>query len=112
MSKQDTNAPPPSYPPPIHQDAGPYAGAQQQDYYNQQTQPYNYYQQGQGPPQQGYYNQGYPPQQQGMYYQQQQPPQGYYADGRGGGRGPGASEGICAGLLGALACCCCLDFLF
>ncbi|KAL8666157.1 MAG: hypothetical protein Q9202_001664 [Teloschistes flavicans] len=108
------DAPPPQYPPQTHLDAGPYnAPPANQDYYggNQQTQPYNQ----QGPPQQGYYGQqqpGYgPPQQQGMYYQQGPPPQGYYDDGRGRGSG-GAGGGLCAGLLGAMACCCCLDFLF
>ncbi|MCJ1477478.1 hypothetical protein MMC13_006150 [Lambiella insularis] len=80
-----------------------------------------------GPPQPYYGNnvgpmQGYG-QPQGMYYGQ---PQGYgYGGGYGGGygqqggyyqdqRGYGggnAAEGICAGLFGALACCCCLDFL-
>lgn len=46
-----------------------------------------------------------------MYYQQGGPgPQGYYADGRGGGRS-GAGEGICAAVMASLACCCCLDFL-
>ncbi|MCJ1439079.1 epithelial splicing regulatory protein [Xylographa pallens] len=65
---------------------------------------------------------------QGMYYgqpQQQQymyggPPGGGGYGGYGGqgggyydqrGHGGGAGEGICAGLVGALACCCCLDFL-
>ena len=128
------SGPPPNYPSQAHVDAGPawdqrvaspspYAGNQvgpyqgptpgfeQQDrgynqqqygppgpYYQQQGYPQQY-----GPPQGGYYG---PPQ--GMYYQGG-PPQGYYAGQRGG---PSAGEGICAGLLGALACCCCLDLMF
>ncbi|KAF2770392.1 LCM-domain-containing protein [Teratosphaeria nubilosa] len=116
--------PPPSYPQPAY-DAGPAAerGAAAQPYYASP------------PPQQGQYGApapyqqqqpyqnvpGYPPQQQPYgqqpygqpgygqqpmgYYPQQQPPPGAY-----GGRGGGAGEGICAGILGALACCCCLDF--
>ncbi|KAI4184907.1 MAG: hypothetical protein L6R41_004433 [Letrouitia leprolyta] len=106
---------PPQYPAQTHLDAGPYNPPPNQDYYGQNSnQAQSYYQQ--GPPQQGYYGQqppqpGYGPPQQGMYYQQQgPPPQGYYADDR--GRGSGAGGGLCAGLLGALACCCCLDFLF
>lgn len=89
-------------------------------YYNNNPQgPY-------GPPAQGYYGPGPAPggyygQPQQMHYGQQpqpgypgygygpQPQYGYYADQRGG---PSAGEGICAGLLGALACCCCLDLLF
>lgn len=88
-----------------------------------------YYNGPQGPPPQGYYAPG-PGQQmaggyygqpgmqvppQGMYYQQQGPmygypqqqPYGYYPQDRGMG-----GSGICAGLLGALACCCCLDMMF
>ncbi|KAI4731820.1 hypothetical protein E4T49_00094 [Aureobasidium sp. EXF-10728] len=65
----------------------------------------------QGYPPQGYpQQQGYPPQQgQPMYYQQQgyPPPQGYVQQQQGSGAG-----GICAGVLSALACCCCLDILF
>jgi hypothetical protein len=87
---------------------------QQSENYSQPVQPW----QQQGPPPQGYYGQQGP-----MYYQQQGPPQGYYADNR-GQYGPGgygyqqpygggsAAEGVCAGLLGALACCCCLELLF
>ncbi|KAL8880060.1 MAG: hypothetical protein Q9198_002455, partial [Flavoplaca austrocitrina] len=72
------DAPPPSYPPQTHQDAGPYNPGGNQDYYGQPNQPY--YQQG-PPQQQGYYaqqpQQGYgPPGQQGMYYQQGPPQQG------------------------------------
>ncbi|KAK2768270.1 hypothetical protein FQN54_000122 [Arachnomyces sp. PD_36] len=122
MSKYEH--PPPSYPPPVHQDAGPYPqptpspnpyvqspppGNHAQDYYNQHPgggypQPY---------PQQAY-QQGYPPQGQqgGMYYGQQPPPQGYYAGGQSPGRDRGVGGGICAGIMGALACCCCLDILF
>ncbi|QSS60159.1 Uvi15-like protein [Histoplasma capsulatum] len=108
----DKNAPP-SYPPPAHQDAGPYAPPQGQyghpsaaaDYYNQPQQygppPGQYY-----PPQQGYPQQGYP--QQPMYYAPQ--PQGHYVDNRDSSRGTGG--GICAGILAGLACCCCLDILF
>ncbi|KAL8830214.1 MAG: hypothetical protein Q9191_001554 [Dirinaria sp. TL-2023a] len=123
----------PNHPPPAHLDAGPYApasdpspGSGAMEYYNptqqhQQQYPQNNYgppvpynQGGYGPPQ-PYYG---PPQQQqqGMYYGPQQgyPPQGYQPQGyyANRGNGPGAAEGICAGLLGALACCCCIDFLF
>lgn len=136
MSNKYDDAPPPSYPPPTHQDAGPYpqptpspAPGHGTEYYGSpaprdpnQLQPYpqqSYQQQqgygGYGPPQQGYYppnqQQGYyGPQQQGggMYYAPQQQPQGYYGNQRPGGGG--ASQGLCAGLLGATACCCCLDF--
>ncbi|EKD19683.1 uncharacterized protein L3040_001971 [Drepanopeziza brunnea f. sp. 'multigermtubi'] len=70
-------------------------------------------------PQQPYGQQpgmGYPPQQQ--YPQQPYPygpgpryaPQGQYLDQR--GRQSGAAEGVLGGCLAALACCCCLDFLF
>ncbi|MCJ1290080.1 hypothetical protein MMC34_001615 [Xylographa carneopallida] len=64
---------------------------------------------------------------QGMYYGQPQPQQQYMYGGPPGGgyggyggqggyydqrgHGGGAAEGVCAGLMGALACCCCLDFL-
>ena len=65
-----------------------------------QPPPQGYYQ-GYGYPPNGYYSQG-----QGMYYQQQ--PYGYQD--RSGGAA--AAEGIFAGLLGALACCCCVDMLF
>jgi len=123
------DAPPPSYPPPTH-NGSPAPGAT--DYYQQpygsspspspapygsqqlyaqpaygaqpQQQPQPYYQQ----QQQGPYG---PPQGGMMYGQQPPPPQGYYANGRGQKQG-GAGEGLCAGLLGLAACCCCLDFLF
>jgi hypothetical protein len=65
-------------------------------------------QQGYPPQQGGYPPQGYPPQGgQPMYYQQQgyPPPQGYVQQ-------ESAAGGICAGVLSALACCCCLDILF
>lgn len=78
-------------------------GPPQQGYYG--GQPQGGYYGGPPGPQQGYYGQPGP---QGMYYQQQ-PVQGYYAD-RPGGSGSGG--GICAGILGALACCCCLDMMF
>lgn len=124
---------PPSYPQQTHQDAGPYyppnpTGSpapnpynqmQPSGYYNgapQQYEQYQYQNQNQYGPPQGWQQQGAPPQggyygvqPGGMYYQQQQmPPQGYYG---GQSRGASAGEGICAGLLGALACCCCLDCL-
>ncbi|MCJ1449167.1 MAG: hypothetical protein MMC23_009686 [Stictis urceolatum] len=79
-------------------------------------------------PQQGYY--GPPGPQQGMYYGPPQGgpgsygpygpgPQGPYYGGPGQGyrgygqyeRDRGAGEGVCAGIFGALACCCCLDLL-
>ncbi|KAJ2903756.1 hypothetical protein MKZ38_009408 [Zalerion maritima] len=78
-----------------------YAPSASMDYYGQQ-------QQG-GHPQQygGQYGQpgGYPPQQ-GGYPPQGYPPQGQYQEQRGGG------NGCLHALLGALACCCCLDCLF
>ncbi|EMC95691.1 hypothetical protein BAUCODRAFT_499058 [Baudoinia panamericana UAMH 10762] len=106
--------PPPNYPQQAHYDAGP-AGADPRGFGNFGSPPPQQqygpgpgpYQQGgpgpYGPPQQGYY------QQQPMYYQQAPPQQGGYYGNRPSG---GAGEGICAGILGALACCCCLDFLF
>jgi hypothetical protein len=125
---QPPSGPPPTYPQQVHVDAGPYdsRGPGSPTPQNQ-IMPYPQQEsfggpQGQyGPPgQYGYpqqpFNQGWgggpppgvpPPG--GMYYQQQ-PPMGYYQDPR-GGYGPG-SQGICAGLLGALACCCCLELLF
>jgi hypothetical protein len=119
--------PPPAQPPQVHHDAGPYYPPQ--DGMTDNRGPASNY-----PPQNsnGYYgppqgwNQGPPPQggpwppqgqqpyayygapQQGMYYQQG-PPVGYVDDGR--GRSSGGS-GFCGALLGALACCCCLDMLF
>jgi len=72
--------------------------------------PYNnQYQYNQGG-QQGGYPGGYGAPPPGMYYQYQQgpPPGGYYHDDRRGGTG----TDVCAGLFGALACCCCLDALF
>ncbi|OJJ50037.1 hypothetical protein ASPZODRAFT_128627 [Penicilliopsis zonata CBS 506.65] len=116
---------PPSYPQPIH-DPNAYQGTPVnspppgQEYYNQNGYyPPNQYgqpQPGYGPPQPGYGPpQGYgAPPPQGMYYQQQgypPPQQGYYADDR-GDRGMGAGGGICAGIMAAMACCCCLDILF
>ncbi|KAK8206570.1 hypothetical protein M8818_004403 [Zalaria obscura] len=121
--------PPPSYPQqpaPAHYDAGPANASYynqlsdpraQQGYYGSPA-PQGYgspapYQQGPyGPPQQQGYQQGPygPPQQQGMYYQQQPmyaPQGGYYQQQQRGSSG----EGICAGIMGALACCCCLDLL-
>lgn len=114
-------SPPPSYPAQAH-DAGPYyqqnSGAANDYYGGGQPQQQGYYppQQGYGQPQQnqqGYYPQGqqpmyYPPQQQGYPPQQQQ---GYYANDRGRSGGSGAG-GICAGIMAAMACCCCLDILF
>jgi len=132
--------PPPSYPQPVHQDAGPYnspgspfqgdprgnngnyygSPVPQNEGYGSPT-PQGYY----GPPAQyngggqGGFGYGGPQQQGPMQYQQQgygggyggpgYAPQGYYANQRGGPGGAG--EGICAGLLAAMACCCCLDIL-
>jgi len=104
-SQQQNSAAPPTLPPLVHQNPGPYGG--------QNPRPQFFYQQG-GLPPQGYPQQGLPPQQ-GMYYQQQPngPPQGYYTNNngynRGGGKG-GAEAGLCAALAASLACCCCLDF--
>lgn len=91
-----------------NQDQGPNYATH--PYYQQhQAQPASadYYGQG-APPPQGYYGQQ-PPQQ--MHYQQQPAPmaQGHFADGR---TKSGAGTGFCAALVGALACCCCLDFIF
>jgi hypothetical protein len=121
MAYKGPEGPPPSYPPQAY-DAGPYQQQQQygspappmggpgpygpppaqNDYYGGQQQGYNQppmqYQQQPMYPQQGY------PQQQGY------PPQGQYVDDR--GRGGSSGSGICAGIMGALACCCCLDCLF
>ncbi|KAI1769503.1 hypothetical protein GGR53DRAFT_461226 [Hypoxylon sp. FL1150] len=105
---------PPQHPQPAYQGGYPpqsqYYGNQQQGYY-QPNPNMGYYQQQQGPPPQGPYPGGaypaYPPQQ-GAYYQQGRPPQGYYQH-----QNQGSSADGCLGaLLGALACCCCLDFLF
>ncbi|KAK0335736.1 hypothetical protein LTR91_019359 [Friedmanniomyces endolithicus] len=118
--------PPPSYPPQAHYDAGPaplsqgdprafggYGSPLPQPQESSFQAPYGAGPYG-GPPQQQGYGPG-PYQQQGqpMYYQQQQQqqPYGYPPPGQYGGRGGGAGEGICAGLLGGLACCCCLDML-
>ncbi|KAI9719764.1 MAG: hypothetical protein M1812_003252 [Candelaria pacifica] len=129
-TKYDNQAPPSypaqPYPQPAHLDAGPanpYGSAPSPQPYGNNA---NYYgggppQQGYGPPPQGYYGGqpqgGYgPPQggyyggpqqgppQQGMYYQQGYPSQQQ--------RGSGAKEGILGGLVGLMACCCCLDCLF
>ncbi|KAK4982537.1 hypothetical protein LTR66_009225 [Elasticomyces elasticus] len=123
--------PPPKYPqqpPQAHYDAGPanasyYNGGDpraQQGYYGspapqQYGSPAPFNQGPYGPPQQQY-QQGpgpYGGPQQGMQYQQQGPygAQPGYQNGGRGGRYSG-SEGICAGIAGALACCCCLDCLF
>ncbi|KAI1931815.1 hypothetical protein LOZ58_001144 [Ophidiomyces ophidiicola] len=102
------NAPPPAYPQASHQPGNyPPQGGAAQEFYSGQPQ------QSQYPPQQGYYppQQGYPQQQ--MHYGPpggQPPAQGYYADDR--GKAGGMGSGICAGILGAMACCCCLDILF
>jgi len=128
MAYKAPEGPPPSYPPQAY-DAGPYQqpGAYgspappmggpgpygpppngNQDYYGgaggpQQgyNQPPMQYQQQPMYPQQGYPQQGYPP--------QGYPPQGQYENDRGRGS---SGSGICAGIMGALACCCCLDCLF
>jgi len=137
------SGPPPTYPPQIHHDAGPYYESQHgpgspppsgspYNTNNQQVGPYNaraqdYQVQGYygGPEQEQVYSENQPPpggyygapqggyynQPQGPMYYQQQPPAGYYANNRGYGQGGSAAEGMCAGLLGALACCCCLDML-
>ncbi|KAI9736692.1 MAG: hypothetical protein M1834_000896 [Cirrosporium novae-zelandiae] len=117
-------SPAPYGPPAVINDPskGPYGAPVPYDQQQQQQYP-------QGPPPQGYY--GQPPQgQEGMYYGQQQQPYGqqppygqqqpyggqpyggYYGQQEQRQRGNGATDGLCAGLLGALACCCCLDFLF
>ena len=103
------NSPPPSYPAPTYNNPGnfhpnspPPQGAAQ-DYY-QGGQGYYPPHQNFSPQPQGYY--GQPPGQ--MYYP---PQQGYYAGDR--GRQDGSSAGgICAGIMAAMACCCCLDILF
>lgn len=131
MSNKDDH--PPSYPKPVHQDAGPYhgpgspppqnfspapSGAPHQQYYQQGGAQQDYY--GNGPPAGGYYGGG--PQHQMIYGPQHQMnygPQtqhvgpGYYPNNIGHGRKSGGmGGGICAGIMGALACCCCLDFIF
>lgn len=134
MSYKAPDGPPPprypSSPPPVHTgpaDVAPYQQNAQMTSWDQPPTQYNPGWQNQPPPG-GYYGpQPYPnPQQQQMYYQQQPGygpgpgygygAPGYFADDRGYGYGPPGrggmgAEGICAGLLGALACCCCLDFL-
>ncbi|KAI1658524.1 hypothetical protein F4813DRAFT_51805 [Daldinia decipiens] len=96
-------APPPQAPQASYQQ-GPY-GAPQQPYYQQQP-GMNY---GQPPPQGGYPAGPYPPQQQGYYQQPGYAPQGQYQN----QQQQGDSRDGCLGmLLGALACCCCLDCLF
>ncbi|KAI2637077.1 hypothetical protein GGS26DRAFT_470276 [Hypomontagnella submonticulosa] len=93
---------PPQHPQPSYQGGYP---PQQQGPYGDPNQHYQqnpgmgYYPPGQGPPPQGGYyppQQGYPPHQ-GQYQQPQE---------RGG------SDGCLGFLVGALACCCCLDCLF
>lgn len=90
---------------------GGYPGQQQQWDPNQPPpQDRGYYQ-----PQQnmGYYQpppQGYPPQQ-GAYYQQGgYPQQGYYQQPQ--QQSSSGRDGCLGALVGALACCCCLDILF
>lgn len=136
MSNKDGH--PPTYQPPAaaHYDAGPYHGpgsdlSPGQNMYNSPGGPPMQYNQygalGPPPPQQGGYYGGQPP---NMQYgppmqgqgQGQGPQGGYYQNGPQGGyyqNGPppqgkqgGTGGGICAGLMGALACCCCLDCLF
>ncbi|CAJ2513584.1 Uu.00g017030.m01.CDS01 [Anthostomella pinea] len=90
---------------PQQQPQGPYGGGPpNQGGYYQGNPNMGYHQQQQGPPQ-GYYppQQGYYPPQQGGY----PPPQGYYPQQR-----QSNSDGCMGALLGALACCCCLDCLF
>jgi hypothetical protein len=123
MSNKDGH--PPSYPKPVHQDAGPYygpgspppqnfspapSGAPHQQYYQQGGAQQDYY--GNGPPAGGYYGGG--PQHQMNYGPQtQHVGPGYYPNNIGHGRKSGGmGGGICAGIMGALACCCCLDFIF
>ncbi|KAI0111912.1 hypothetical protein F4814DRAFT_372051 [Daldinia grandis] len=100
-------APPPQAPQASYQQ-GPY-GAPQQPYYQQQP-GMNY---GQPPPQGGYPQGPYPPQQQqqqqGYYQQPGQAPQGQYQNQP---QQSGSRDGCLGMLLGALACCCCLDCLF
>lgn len=88
---------PPQGPPYGHDpNAQNYQANPNMGYYQQGPPPQGQYPGAPYPPQQGYYpQQGYP---QGQYQQQQQ-------------RGSGA-EGCLGVLLGALACCCCLDCLF
>jgi len=113
MAYKAPDMPPPSYP---AQDAGPYYPPQQGGYGSPPPPmggpgPYG------PPPGQDYYGgQQAPYQQQPMQYQQQPmyqqqgyPPPGQYQDDRGRGS---SGSGICAGIMGALACCCCLDCLF
>ncbi|KAJ5575341.1 hypothetical protein N7450_009240 [Penicillium hetheringtonii] len=106
----------PTSPPPSYQHPA-YSGNFQQNAPSPSPGAANEYYGGQ--PQGGYYQQGYPPQQQGVvttvkvpmqYPQQGYPPQQYQQRGQhSGGSGAG---GICAGIMAALACCCCLDILF
>ncbi|KAI1269006.1 hypothetical protein F5Y18DRAFT_173976 [Xylariaceae sp. FL1019] len=121
------NDPPPNYPggpspqspAPTHQQpyqGNPnYPGYQQGGMmnYNQAPQNQGFYppdqQRGYGPPQGGYnqgpYYQQPGPYQQGPYYQQQP---GYYPP----QQRDNGSSGCLGFLLGSLACCCCLDFIF
>ncbi|KAI1650764.1 hypothetical protein F4815DRAFT_67540 [Daldinia loculata] len=96
-------APPPQAPQASYQQ-GPY-GAPQQPYYQQQP-GMNY---GQPPPQGGYPAGPYPPQQQGYYPQPGYAPQGQYQNQP---QKSDSSDGCLGMLIGALACCCCLDCLF
>lgn len=125
MFKSNKDGQPPSYPQPVHQDAGPYYGGPgsapppgqnmygQPNQYGAPGQQQEYYG-GPPPPQGGHYGGGGPGPQQQMNYgppMQQQGGPGYNQN---GGRKPGgiARGGFCAALMGALACCCCLDCLF
>jgi len=111
------NDKPPAYPPASYdQNQGPYGGGPPQGGYHAQGNmgygsPPPPGQGGYYPPQQG----GYPPQQQGGYYQGQQggyppPQQGYYAQPQ--QQQSSSKDGCLGALLGAMACCCCLDCLF
>ena len=97
----------PNYPPQSYQGPGsppPQGGYYEQDrgYYNGPPQGMNY-----GPPGPQYGGPQYG--QPGPYQQGPYPQQPMYVEDR---RGGGTAGGICAGLAGALACCCCLDCLF
>ncbi|KAI0848309.1 hypothetical protein F5Y00DRAFT_238826 [Daldinia vernicosa] len=100
---------PPAYGPPPQAPQAAYQqepyGAPQQPYYQQQP-GMNY---GQPPPQGGYPAGPYPPQQQGYYPQPGYAPQGQYQNQP---QQSSSKDGCLGALLGALACCCCLDCLF
>lgn len=107
------NDKPPAYPPQSYnQGPGPYGGDPNQQAYYQSNPNMGY---GSPPPpgQGGYYP---PQQQQGGYYpppQQGYPPpqQGYYAQPQ-QQQSKSGRDGCLGALVGALACCCCLDCLF